>query len=223
MKNFKISQDGLKLLACLTMLIDHIGAVFFPGVQWMRVIGRISFPLYAFLLSEGVHHTRNSKKYALRLLLIMVISELPYDLLFRGELTWAKNSAMVTLFWGFCIGMCMKKLPSWSKLLAVLPFAFISRYTNGTYGMYGVLMIAMFLLTRELPHKELIQLALMILLSLRMAGFPGKIGIQIWAVTAMFPIALYSGQKQNRNPAVQWGFNLFYPLHLAVLWLIQAI
>lgn len=106
-----LSQDALKLLACLTMLIDHIGAIFFPGLQWMRLIGRISFPLYAFLLSEGVYHTRNARQYALRLILILVITELPYDLLFRGELTWKKNSAMVTLFWGFCIGVCMKKLP----------------------------------------------------------------------------------------------------------------
>lgn len=223
MKKIGISQDYLKLLACFTMLIDHVGAIFFPQLQWMRIIGRISFPLYCFLLSEGVYHTRNPKKYALRLLLIMVISELPYDLLFRGELTWTKNSAMVTLFWGFCIGVCMKRLPSWGKLLAVLPFAFISRYTGGTYGMYGVLMIAMFLLTRELPHKELIQLVLMILLSLRMAGFPTRISTQFYAVAAIIPIWLYNGEKQNRNPAVQWSFNLFYPLHLIFFLLIRGI
>ena len=87
-----ISQEGLKLLACLTMLIDHIGALFFPQFQWMRIIGRLSFPLYCFLLSEGIHYTRNPMKYGLRLLLVAVLTELPYDLLFRGEFTWAKTA-----------------------------------------------------------------------------------------------------------------------------------
>lgn len=222
-QRFGISQDGLKFLACLTMLIDHLGAFFFPYSIWMRVVGRVAFPLYCFLLSEGVHHTRNPLRYGLRLLLILVITELPYDMLFRGELTWAKNSAMVTLFLGFCMGMCMKQLPLWGKFLTVLPFAFISRYTHGNYGMNGVLMIALFLLTRDIPFREPVQLLLMILLSLRMAGFPGNLSIQIWAVVAMIPILLYSGEKKNRNPAVQWGFNLFYPLHLAIFWLIQAL
>ena len=54
-----ISQEGLKLMACVTMLIDHIGAIFFPYISWFRIIGRISFPIYCFLLAEGIHYTRS--------------------------------------------------------------------------------------------------------------------------------------------------------------------
>ena len=107
-----ISQEGLKLLACVTMLIDHIGAVFFPQFQWLRIIGRLSFPIYCFLLAEGVHYTRNPAKYGLRLLLVAGLAELPYDLLFYGKLTWAKNSVMVTLLLGFLAGIAMKRSKS---------------------------------------------------------------------------------------------------------------
>lgn len=221
--NLGISQEWLKLIACVTMLIDHIGAIFFPQLQWLRIIGRLSFPLYCFLLSEGVHHTRSPLKYGLRLLMVALLTELPYDLLFRGEFTWAKNSVMVTLLLGFGAGVCMKGKPLWKQALWALPFILLGRYCNGTYGMYGVVMIVMFCATRNLPHGLAVQSALMVLLSLRMAGFPARVGIQIYAVAAMVPICLYSGEKRSNSKALQWVFTLFYPLHIILLLLIKAI
>ena len=110
-RKFGLSQEGLKLIACVTMLIDHIGAVFFPYAIGLRIIGRISFPIYCFLLAEGVHHTRSPLKYGLRLLLVAVISELPYDFLFYGRFTWLRNSVMVTLLLGFGAGFAMIQSP----------------------------------------------------------------------------------------------------------------
>lgn len=218
-----ISQEGLKILACVTMLIDHIGAVFFPQALWLRIIGRLSFPIYCFLLAEGVHHTRNPLKYFLRLALVALIAELPYDLLFYGGFTWGHNSVMVTLLLGFCAGITMKQVPGWWKLLAPLPFIILGRYLGGSYGMYGVAMIVMFLLLRNIPYAKTAQLVMMVLLSLRMAGFPGRIGVQIYAIAAMIPILLYSGKKHSRSKAMQWAFTLFYPVHIVILLLIRGI
>ena len=222
-KQTGISQEGLKLLACVTMLIDHIGAVFFPQFQWLRIIGRLSFPIYCFLLAEGVHYTRNPAKYGLRLLLVAGLAELPYDLLFYGKLTWAKNSVMVTLLLGFLAGIAMKLSKSWWKMIVPLPFIVICKYLGGSYGMYGVAMVVLFLLTRDIPYAKAAQLIGMVLLSLRMAGFPGHIGVQFYAIAALVPIFLYSGEKHSRNPAHQWAFTLFYPLHMILLLLIRYI
>lgn len=99
-KNF-ITAAALKRIAAVTMLIDHIGAFLigtrniFPGTQSgalfcfytaCRVIGRISFPIFAFLLAEGFYHTRNPKKYLLRVWIFALISEIPYNLCMSG--TW---------------------------------------------------------------------------------------------------------------------------------------
>lgn len=221
-RNFTISQEGLKILACATMLIDHIGAVFYPQHQWLRIIGRLSFPIYCFLLAEGVHYTRNPARYGLRLLLVAVLAELPYDSLFYGKLTWSHNSVMVTLLLGFGAGIAMKQARGWWKLLAPLPFIFLGRYLGGSYGMYGVAMVVMFLLTRDIPYARAAQVACMVLLSLRMAGFPGYIGVQVYAIAALIPIFLYSGEKHSHNKAMQWAFTLFYPLHMVILLLIRG-
>ena len=218
---FSISQEGLKLVACVTMLIDHIGAIFFPHIQWFRIIGRLSFPIYCFLLAEGIHYTHSPLKYGLRLLLVALLAELPYDLLFYRRLTWAHNSVMVTLLLGFCAGIASKSCHGWWKLLTVLPFIFLGRYLGGSYGMYGVAMIVMFLLCREIPHRNPVLWVLMVLLSLRMAGFPSGIGIQFYAVAAMVPISLYSGEKRSHSKPLQWAFTLFYPVHIAILLLIR--
>lgn len=58
-----MSVFALKILACISMVIDHLGAVVYPDALWMRYVGRLSFPIFAFLLAEGFYHTKNVKKY----------------------------------------------------------------------------------------------------------------------------------------------------------------
>ena len=220
-----ISQEGLKLIACVTMLIDHIGAVLVPYTE-LRIIGRLAFPIYCFLLAEGIAHTRNPKKYALRLGIGALLAEVPFDLLFFGELTFAHQSVMITLLLGFLMAMWARKTGN-----ILLPFAvcFFGAELLGTdYGGYGVALIALFLVSADKPHKQLIQTLGMAVLMLLMGSMPVavigiRVPIQLFAVLAMVPICYYSGKKATSSVWVQRVFYLFYPVHLAVLLLIVIL
>ena len=72
----------LKILAVIFMITDHIGAVFFPNAAIFRLVGRLSYPLFAFCIAQGLIHTRSKAKYSLRLFLFAVISQIPYFLAF---------------------------------------------------------------------------------------------------------------------------------------------
>ena len=81
MKN-KFDGFSLKLIAVAAMTVDHISAVFFPSEIWMRLIGRLTMPIMAFLISEGYHYTRSVRKYLFRLLIFAIVSQVPYMLAF---------------------------------------------------------------------------------------------------------------------------------------------
>ena len=242
MKKAGLSQETLKSIACLTMLIDHVGATVVLqmyrsgpglGLYWlywvMRIIGRAAFPIYCFLLAEGAYYTRSPRKYTLRLLIGALLSELPFDLAFFGGWTWEHQSVMITLLFGFFALEIMKKCHNpLLKVLAIAPFALAAELLNTDYGGYGVAMIVLFGLTRELPRRGWLQLAGLALICWAMDSAAVVIGgisvpVELFALVSMLPIALYSGRKATGSRAVQTGFYLFYPVHLAMLAVIMAL
>ena len=185
-----LSQEGLKLIACITMLIDHIGATLalrmlqsmpVRNEQYgllvdiyytLRIIGRVAFPIYCFLLVEGACRTRNPKRYGLRLFVGMLLSEIPFDLAFsyRGHVLfdWNSNSVMVTLLLGFCMIEAMKRLNGIGKTAVVLPFYLLAEWMHTDYAGLGILIIAVFALTRGLPREKLYQV-----IALCLVVYPG--------------------------------------------------
>ena len=219
----KLSQEMLKLIACVTMLLDHIGATILPSTG-LRMIGRASFPIFCFLLAEGIAYTRNPKKYGLRLLIGALLAEIPFDLLFYGRLTFEHQNVMVTLLLGFLMAQWMKKTGN-----IMLPFAvcFLSaEFLNTDYGGFGVVLIALFYISREHPQKFLIQLiglavTMCMMNSMEVAIGLVRVPIQLFALLAMVPIYFYSGEKTTQNVWIQRAFYLFYPVHLAILLLLK--
>ena len=231
MRTRVLPQEGLKLIACLTMLIDHFGHTIVPclPVPYManlyyacRIIGRIAFPIYCFLLAEGMYYTRNPGKYIGRLAIGILLSEIPFDLLFEGGISWEYQSVMVTLTLGAVMLLCMEKTEKpWLKLLMVLPFVLLAELLKSDYGGWGIAMIACFALFDRLS----LQMIAMTLVNAMMNPaavpiFGVYISVQIFAVLATVPICLYSGKKLTHSKAAQWGFYLFYPLHLLALWIV---
>lgn len=230
-----LPQEALKLLACITMFIDHFGATivrtwsspYMAKIYYLcRIIGRVSFPLYCFLLVEGMRHTRNTGKYILRLAVGILLAELPFDFLFEGGFSWESQSVMVTLALGAVMLWCMGQTEkAWLKVLLILPFSLLAEFTKCDYGAGGVAMIAAFALFDQLILQTV---ALFLVNWLRRStaavtvlGF--AVRIKLMAVFAIIPIALYNGRKLTRNKVVQWGFYLFYPLHMLVLWVILGL
>ena len=222
------------------MLIDHIGAVLFPGQLWLRIIGRIAFPIYCFLLAEGIHKTRNPLKYLSRLFIGIFLSELPFDFALFGKFTWDHQSVMVTLFLGALMLLCMQQVqPRVLKVLLVLPFAWIAEVCNCDYSAMGILLIAVYGLIPTLSGQLVGTLLLCVAQDIRyvvdgLEAFPGwptgkaiayifksRPPIETLATAAMVPIGLYNRQKLTHSKALQWGFYLFYPIHLTLLWVIS--
>ena len=244
MKTKGLSQEGLKLLACITMLIDHIGAtlvirllqttsryeeILYYLYYAMRGIGRIAFPIYCFLLVEGAAHTRNPKKYTLRLLVGVLLSEIPFDLAlsFYGRIPfdWTSNSVMITLLLGFLMLQGMKKVQGIWQVVMILPFYLLAKLMRTDYSGMGILLIAVFALTRGRNHEKLLLLLLSwLVLNSGMKNiqiFGIWISLEAFAIFALIPIFCYDGRKLTNSKAVQWAFYLFYPVHLLLLALLE--
>ena len=223
-KKWGLSQEGLKLIACATMLIDHIGAAFVPWM-WLRVVGRIAFPIYCFLLAEGAAYTRNPRRYGTRLAVGALLSELPFELLFFGTISLSHSSVMVTLLLGFIAIESMKKWPRmWP--LAFMGCAIVAEALGTDYGGLGVMLMVFFALTRN--KNRVFQILGVAVICWLIGGYGWQVGavyvpMEIVGVAAMVPICLYNGRKATHSKAIQWAFYLFYPVHLTVLLLIAVL
>lgn len=233
-----IHQEILKLIACLSMLIDHVGAACFPELTILRFIGRLAFPIYCFLLCEGMTHTRSPLKYLLRLFICIFLSELPFDYAFFGGMDWTHQNVMVTLFLGGCMLLCFRYMPN--KLLQaalVIPFAMLADLLRCDYGATGILMIAVFALLQGASQWIGLLLCcfvcdasyyLSIVNAIPHLGAEYVFGwvlenppVEPVAIFAMIPISLYSGKKLTRSKALQTAFYLYYPVHMAFLALLK--
>lgn len=217
MRKKLFSQEGLKLLACTTMLIDHIGALMLHNI-WFRIIGRLAFPIYCFLLVEGIHHSKNLKKYQNRMIFSAVLAEIPFDLAISGRLNFENCSVMVTLLLGFWAVRAMGKTRGLWKWVVPVPFFLAAELMRTDYGGMGILMIVLFELTRG--RHEWLKAAGMVTLNWQGSLVFG-VPVQLYAVLALIPIWLYSGEKLTHNRVVQWAFYLFYPAHLLVLYFLR--
>lgn len=218
--NIVMSSLTLKIIAVVTMLVDHVGFLFFPEEEIFRIIGRISFPLFAFLIAEGFIKTKDVKEYLKRLSIFAVISQVPFFFFERvAGLSGIHLNILFTLALGVLTLLVITKVRNLPiKILGVLGLLTLAYFGNFSYGVYGVLSILgsyLFLKNRKagivtlsvLPFLENIRLFLM-----------NIIFLQFFAVFSLIPIYFYNG---NQGPKIsRLFFYWFYPVHMAVLTLI---
>ena len=212
----------LKLIAVLTMLIDHTGDVLFPDQLWLRCIGRIAFPIYCFLLVEGFFHTRDLKKYMLGLFFFGVISEIPFDLAFFGK-TFDFNHQNV--YWTLLIGLIAISImsvihtdniiPDYALKAAVAVLAGVfAQLIHTDYRWIGVAMIAVMYL-----FHDFIAIKVALCAVLMLPVFTNQ--IEYFGLLAFIPIYFYNGRRGYTSRAAKWAFYAFYPVHLLLLVLIK--
>lgn len=216
-----MSASVFKLIALLTMLIDHVGYRFFPQHPGFRMLGRISFPIYCFLLVQGFVHTKSRRNYLLRLLAFALLSEIPYQLFISGTLRnplWGSN-----IFFELALGIgamfFLDKAERGNGFWGVVP-AFMcvaAEYLNLSYGAYGIALISLLYLFRGKKLQCMLVLGLCTLAYCLYFGSP----LQGYAAAAGLLFLFYNGQKGR--PLPKYIFYMFYPVHLYILYLLHCI
>jgi hypothetical protein len=198
-------NEWLKLIAVVTMLIDHIGLVYYPDELWLRAIGRLAMPIFAYLIAQGYIHSSDTNRYLKRLALFAVISQIPFVLM--NDLPWTQGNMLVT----FTLSLLWLKLGwKWSPL-----FIFIGLVVPMDYGFYGLCMAPVFYWLRDRPGFTLGALTLTTLVVSYVYIWP----LQIIAIGGVW-LALYLPNLEWswrwRVPRIFWYW--FYPGHMLILW-----
>ena len=217
-----LSNNQLKLIALVTMTADHTGMILFPQLAWLRIIGRLAFPIFAYMIAEGCGHTRSMGKY-LGCMALLALGCQIVDYLVEGSLYQSilvTFSLSIGLIW--LLQLAAKKRSALWIILSVLGFAgayFICQILPGLlpdtdfhvdYGFIGVLVpVAVYLGRNKLQKLVLLALSLAALSS-------GLMDIQWYCLLAVPVLALYNGQRGNWN--MKWLFYIYYPAHLAILY-----
>lgn len=239
----EITSFFLHMMAMALMLCDHLWVAVVPGNDWMNCIGRIAFPVFAFMLTEGYFHTRSVKKYALRLFVFAVLSEIPFNLVAGSRLFYPPHQ---NVLWTFLIALGLihwndqakARGKAWKRIVnavvSILLGCFIGLITFVDYAHAGVMTVLVFYFFRgEKWQHRLAQLLCLWYINCQMLGGIGYemtlLGQNIFfprqglALLALIPIWLYRGEQGYHNKALQYLYYGFYPVHLLVLGVLKVL
>ena len=238
----RTTSASLHILAMALMLCDHLWATVVPGNDWLTCLGRLAYPIFAFLLVEGYFHTRDLKKYALRLLLFALISEIPFNLMYSSSVVFPFHQNVI---WTLLIGLGMihlneraKQAPFLRRVLraasTVILGSLLGLLSFADYNAAGVLTILVFYFFRGgSPWSYAGQLACLYYINFEILkglsyelSFLGKtvfLPQQGLALLALIPIWLYRGEKGRAFPGFRQFCYWFYPAHMLLLYLIRLM
>ncbi len=201
-------SDLLKLIAIVSMLIDHVGYTFFPQYSVLRIIGRLAFPIFAYQIAQGYLYTSDKRNYTIRLWIFAALSQGPFSLLFQ---TTTLN-VIVTLGLALFAIDCYEK----KRYFLMMPVMAVSFFVPMDYGLFGVLMALGFYMLRE---RRWILLAVQTTLIFIFTNFNGWL-FEYYAIVSPLMI-LFLPVNFVPIRLNKYFFYWFYPVHLTILYLIQ--
>ena len=237
LKYMDISAATLHILAMVWMLMDHLWATLLPAQDWLTCVGRLAFPVFAFMTVEGYFHTHSFRKYMQRLLLFALLSEVPFDLMYGGTWFYPFHQNVI---WTFLLGLSgiylmetiRKKYKIWAYVL-VAALVVAAGAVLGTIGMVdyygaGVLTVFIFYFFRERKWWCLlgqilalywvnVELLGGLMYPIQLFGMEFEICQQGLALLALIPIWLYRGRQGYHSKPFQYICYAFYPVHMLIL------
>ena len=219
-----MTSFGLKIIACVTMFIDHLGYALYGKLTWLNYIGRIAFPIFAYQITEGYRHTKDLKKYFIRLIAFAVISQIPFSLLHGIVSKSFSLNVMFTLCMGlFCIWIWNTNKNKFLSLCFIGICCTIAEVTKMDYGYWGVLLVFVFYLFKDNKLGTALTFLGMVIfkysISIALNGFYYvHIYLFLGTLAAIIPILLYNGKKGINAKYIIY---LFYPVHLIILYLLH--
>ncbi len=219
------------------MLCDHLWATVVPGQEWLTCIGRIAFPIFAFMIAEGCYHTKNFNKYLKRMIIFGIISEIPFNMLGFSSIIFPFHQ---NVMWTFVFALlCIKSVEKVNKkhkgalalavsATVVLLFMLAATIAMTDYGAWGMVTVLLFYYCRGTDIKckiaQLIGIYLINFCFIKGLVYPFDLfGIsyefprQGFAIFSLIPIWLYNGKEGPKNKAIQYFNYAFYPLHMFIL------
>ena len=216
-----LTGNQLKIIALITMTIDHVGMMLLPQVRILRAIGRIAFPIFAYMIAEGCQHTHNRKKYLLSMIFMATLCQVVYFFA-MGSLSMCvlvTFSLSIGLIYLIDYAHANARFGSAILFAASCALFFLCYLAHDVlfprtdfgieYGFFGVL-LPVFAYWGAKKQKKLQYFAMgLALLNLSFGG------IQWFSMAAIPFLALYNGKRGKRK--MKNLFYIYYPLHLVVL------
>lgn len=209
----------IKVIAIILMIIDHIGLFFFPQYLELRLVGRLAFPLFAWLIANGAHHTHNMSGYLKRIFLFAFIAQIPYTLA-NQQLDQVYNAFNVLFTLGFgltAIFVIQKSKNVYVWLLATVVCAAAAKLLNADYGFMGVAsVVAFYIFFKNIPLLILSQCLIFLFPYFFLMEYKAY-SVEPLALFALLILVWYNNKK---GPAAKYLFYVIYPLQYVVIYLL---
>lgn len=211
----------LKIIACFTMLIDHLKYIIPTKPMFMSYIGRLAFPIFAFQSVQGYAHSKNLKKYLLRLFIFALISQIPYHFYFDTN----ELNVLFTLFFGLLCIYIWEYFKT-NKILAltlIIVIMAISGTLHTDYSYYGISIMLIFHIFKDkkvfMTLGFIIMTFIFFIIKYKMYYFRTTVLILfICTLLGIIPCLLYNGKQ---GPKAKYLFYFFYPVHILLLLLVS--
>lgn len=232
-----MTRNALKVIACISMLIDHIGYLLLPEVDALRYIGRLAMPIFAFFIGEGCLYTRDRKKYFLRLFTLGMICQAVYVLEYLIMKSGDPCYLNILLTFSASVVLCSAFLNCFDKngrhkkgranyILGLVLTAVLVVCALGEEGIipvtfdYGIggIALPLFAATTRDRRKKLLTFTAGLVLCLFTLNYSDP-SWTVCALCSLVPLYFYNGKPGKAN--LKYAFYLFYPVHLAVLYIIS--